>query len=225
MTQFRRLLVNVRPPRDVYEAVDCAFWLAKHSNAEITLAAVEKPVPVYLRTPAYGYPALSETLEAELKQALEGVAGRIRHEGLTVEITVKTGKPHIEITREAIARGADLVITQGEPHGEAVRLLRVCPSSVWAVKGGHVGPHRRIVAAVDPLAGDDHELELARKVVEHALGVARLQGGEVHVLYVWGEGLRPELLEEYGEPIEALARGSTSRSLRRNSRTGFQSLM
>ena len=206
MKPFRRVLVHVSPPREVYEAVDCAVRLAGRSDVEITLISVEKPLPVYLQTPAYGYPALSDTLEAELQGALEGVAGRMRHDGLTVETVVRRGKPHEEVVREAITGRADLVIAQGEPRAHALRLLRLCPCPVWAVKGGHVGPHRRILAAVDPLNGEDEGLALAREVIAHALEVARLEDGEVYVLHVWGEGLQPRLLDDYGEPIETLAR-------------------
>ncbi len=211
MTQFRRLLVHVSPPREVYEAVDCAVRLAGRADAQITLIGVEKALPVYLQTPAYGYPALSDTLEAELREALEDIAGRMRHDGLRVETVVRSGKPQEEVAREAVARKADIVLTQGEPRARALQLLRLCPCPVWAVKGGHVGPHRRVLAAVDPLASEDNDLSLARRVIEHASAVGRLDDSEVHVLHVWGEGLRQSLLDKYGSPIETLAREALER--------------
>jgi len=194
------------------EVVECSARLAKECAAKLMFAEVLTPLPVYLRQPAYGYPALSETLEREAKEEMQSVAAPLRESGLDVSTAVLTGKPHEELVREAIRAGHDLVIAPGNSEGgsarvtsTAVRLCRLCPVPVLAISAGHAKPFRRILATVDPLSRDDEGKELNERVIETALEVARLEGGEVAVLYVWGEDLPAGSLETHGKEIEQLA--------------------
>jgi nucleotide-binding universal stress UspA family protein len=64
------------------------------------------------------------------------------------------------------------------------------------------------LATVDPLSRDEEGKELNERVIETALEVARLEGGEVAVLYVWGEDMPTEVLESHGEDVQKLAASS-----------------
>lgn len=209
---FQSILTYLPERDESREVVECSARLARECSAKLTLAEVLSPLPVYLREPAYGYPALSDTLEHEARQELQGAAAPLRESGLDVATIVLTGKAHEELVRQAIRAGHDLVVAPGHSEGgsaratsTAVRLCRLCPVPVLAISAGHAKPFRRILAAVDPLSQDEQGKELNERVIETALEVARLEGGEVAVLYVWGEDLPPEYLESYGKDIRQLA--------------------
>ena len=212
---FQSILTYLPEGTESQEVVECSARWARECKAKLALAQVLTPLPVYLRQPTYGYPALSDTLEREAQEALQGVAAPLRQSGLDVATAVLTGKAHEELVREAIRAGHDLVITPG--HSEsgsahatstAVRLCRLCPVPVLAISSGHAKPFRRILATVDPLSRDDEGKELNERVIEAALEVARLEGGEVAVLYVWGEDLPPESLSSHGKDLEQLAKSA-----------------
>ena len=212
---FQSILTYLPEHTESMEVVECSARLARECAAKLALAEVLTPLPVYLRHPAYGYPALSDTLEREAKDELERFAAPLRQSGLDVSTAALNGKPHEELVREAIRAGHDLVIAPGNSEGgssratsTAVRLCRLCPVPVLAVSAGHAKPFRRILATVDPLSRDDEGKELNERVIETALEVARLEGGEVAVLYVWGEDLPPGSLESHGEQIEQLAKSA-----------------
>ncbi len=209
---FQSILTYLPEHDESQEVIECSARLARECEAKLALAEVLTPLPVYLRQPAYGYPALSETLEHEAKEELQSVAAPLRESGLDVSTAALTGKPHEELVREALRAGHDLVIAPGHSEGgsaratsTAVRLCRLCPVPVLAISAGHAKPFRRILATVDPLSRDDEGKELNERVIETALEFARLEGGEVAVLYVWGEDLPPGSLESHGKQIEQLA--------------------
>lgn len=212
---FQSILTYIPEHNESQEVVECSARLARECDAKLALVEVLTPLPVYLRQPMYGYPALSDTLEREAKEEMQRAAAPLREGGLDVSTATLTGKPHEELVHEAIRAGHDLVIVPGHSEGgsaratsTAVRLCRLCPVPVLAISAGHAKPFRRILATVDPLSRDEQGKELNERVIETALEVARLEGGEVAVLYVWGENLPPGYLESYGKDIQQLAESS-----------------
>lgn len=209
---FQSILTYLHEPSECQTVIECSARLARETGARLALAEVLKPLPVYLRQPAYGYPALSDTLEREAKEELQRIAAPLRESGLNVSTVVLTGKPHDEIVRESLQGGQDLVIAPGPPDGSltrsastAVRLCRLCPAPVLAINQDHSKGFRRILATVDPVSHDDAGKELNERVIEAALEMARLEEGDVSVLYAWGEDLPKESLESHGEQLRQLA--------------------
>jgi universal stress protein E len=122
--------------------------------------------------------------------------------GIDVQTRVRTGRVSIEITRQVLEAGHDLVIKSAEaPRGIQqalfgsidLQLLRQCPCPVWVNRSPK--PHyQRILAAVDPgppplpePAGEsDGTLQsLNEKILQLAVGVADLEESEVHVVHAW----------------------------------------
>lgn len=212
---FQSILTYLPEHDESHGVVDGSARLARACKAKLTIAEVLAELPVYLRQPMYGYPALSDTLTREANEEMDRVAAPLRESGLEVGTEALTGKAHEELVREAMRAGHDLVIVPGHADGDhaqatstAVRLCRLCPVPVLAISEGHTDPFLRILATVDPLSRDDEGKELNERVIETALEVARLEGGEVSVLYVWGEDLPAEALESHGKTIEQLAKSS-----------------
>lgn len=147
---------------------------------------------------------LREALVADWTQALPERAPAI---------TVKCGKPFVEIVRHALQHGNDLVVKTAEEI-EGIRrylfsstdrhLLRKCPSPVWLWKPqGPAGDAsaeeasaadapakvRSVLAAVDvdTLAAGEPEtlMGLNGAIMETAAAVARASDAPVTVLHVW----------------------------------------
>lgn len=214
---FQSILTHLDGPDETYEVVEVAARLARETGAKLTLAEVVKPLPVYLKEPIYGYPALSETLETEAQARLDAVAAPLRDSGLTVNTAVLFGKPSEEIVRESVRAGHDLVMTRSHADGlvhratsTATRLCRLSPAPVCAVDGPGTEPFQRILATVDPLSQDEAGDELNQRVIESALEIARLEGGEVAILYAWGDDLPPGAMEAHGDAIHELAQAALS---------------
>jgi universal stress protein E len=212
---FQSILTHLDGPDETYEVVEISARLARETGAKLTLAEVVTPLPVYLREPIYGYPALAETLEKEAQHRLEAVAAPLRESGLAVDAVVLSGKTHEELVAQILSAGHDLVMTGSHTDGvlqrsssTATRLCRFSPAPVCAVSGDGIEPFKKILATVDPLSQDEAGDELNQRVIEMALEIARLEGGEVFVLYAWGDDLPPGSMEAHGDAIHALAEGA-----------------
>jgi len=121
------------------------------------------------------------------------------------EIEVCSGKPFLEIIRDVIAAGRDLVIKAAEASAGGPRslftstdqhLLRKCPAPVWLHMPDTPRPARAVLAAVDVDLDATSQPEtlqrLNRHVVETAAKTAQLTGATLHVLHAWnapGEGM------------------------------------
>lgn len=139
----------------------------------------------------------------ERHRALEAVVAPHRA-GLEVRTKLLTGIFFLEVIREVLRNGHDLVIKAPEAPGwlerllgsEDMHLLRKCPCPVWLIKCGTKGPFRRILAAVDVDEGYPRgELAsrrvLNRQVVEMAASLAFSEFAELHIAHAWevfGEG-------------------------------------
>ncbi len=110
------------------------------------------------------------------------------------------GIPFLEIIREVLHNGRDLVIKAAESGGlldrvfgsDDMHLLRKCPCPVWLVKSTSPKAYRRILAAVDV---DDfyppeelntrHLLNL--QILEMASSLALSEFAELHIVYAWDD--------------------------------------
>jgi universal stress protein E len=87
------------------------------------------------------------------RSELEDLAGRFQQERVPIDVSVRIGRPSVELIRAVIADDYDLVIktVKGRTDGrqslfgtKAMRLLRKCPCPVWLVGAT---PLRRLVHA------------------------------------------------------------------------------
>ncbi len=207
MERFRKILLSVDRAKARDAAYERAVGLCKRTGAKLEMLAVVPELSVYLRYPQLAYPSLEQTLEAEVREALSELATRAREHGVDVTTAVRHGKPFLEIARQALASGSDLVIVSAEGDdalrrstSTAMRLFRVCPCPVWAVRPKHAGPYRRILAAVDPGAPSSDERGLNEQILELALSLGALESARVEALHAWrGEHGGDELRERVGE--------------------------
>lgn len=203
MQRFKNILVVFGEHDKDTAAHERAVRLAKENEARLTVVDVLRSVPWYLRKLASSLNPgeLQKLLSEERREQLEEIFADARAEGITVETKVLVGTPFIEIIRQVLRDGHDLVVKSAEqPHGlrqmlfgsTDMSLLRKCPAPVWILKREATRPFSRILAAVDPTPFEDIHNELDTKILELATSLTELEGSELHVVHAWqlfGESL------------------------------------
>jgi universal stress protein E len=194
MEQFKSILVCIQhvelPQRP---ALDRACRLARRTGAAVKIVTVEEErSSILLRA----LPELAEAgglIRRERADILRQLVAELRSQGLDVRASFRKGRPHVEIIREALAGGHDLVIATArgkDGHGltyfgSTVRkLLRYCPVPVWVVPPGPAR-FRKILAAVDAYSPDEEHGVLNGKVIDLALSLAEIDDAQVRVLQAW----------------------------------------
>jgi len=136
-----------------------AIALAQSNQAALTVISVAPHVEVGFGMPDGG--PISMDLQAEVTashvQQLETLV-QPYHERIRLETKVLVGTtPFLEIVREVLRNGRDLVIRIPEHQdwldrmfgSDDMHLLRKCPCPVWLIKPQAPKAYRRILAAVD----------------------------------------------------------------------------
>jgi len=100
----------------------------------------------------------------------------------------------IKIIREAQKGGFDLIMkpAENEPAlktilfgGTDMQLFHLSPCPVWIFKPTFNTELRRIMIAVDLLAGDKEKSALANSVLKWGKYISSLVGSELHVVHTW----------------------------------------
>lgn len=205
MNRFQNILCVVSATEDDAALVERAVALAEHNLARLTLLGVVPRVSAGNGMPGGG--PVSGDLQAwlvnECEQSLSALAAP-QAQRVRIHSRVMIGTPFIEVIRQVLRGGCDLVIKSPEDPGwldrlfgsDDLHLLRKCPCPVWMIKPRSSGTFKCIVAAVD--VADSYpadELEgrrtLNRQVMEIAASLALSEFAQLHVVHAWdaaGEG-------------------------------------
>ena len=205
MKRFKDILCVLEPVKVCEPALERAVTLAENNQACLTVVDVAPYVTVGIGVTdgGSGLADLQAAMVSIHKQRLEAFvepfAKRIK-----IETKVLVGTPFLEIIREVLRNGHDLVIKVPEYQDWLERLfgsddmhvLRKCPCPVWLIKSQAPKTHRVILAAVD--VDDNHlpqEMEsrhaLNRQILEMASSLALAEAAELHIVHAWtvlGEG-------------------------------------
>ena len=109
---------------------------------------------------------IRERIVEEESQRLEQWLDFIRQRGVPAGGKMLYGTAFLEIIREVLRNGHDLVMTAAEGRAAlkdrlfgstAMHLMRKCPCPVWVVKPTQPETHTRILAAVDPYPADEEQ--------------------------------------------------------------------
>ena len=197
MKRFKNILYVADSSGVVLKAFHHAVRLAERNNAQLTVVVVMERIPPYLTrlTPHMFRQARIKEFRASLNRLCEWVAGRVEVEAKIIE-----GKPFLEVIREVLRNGRDLVIKSADNHSDVVgrlfgttdmHLLRKCPCPVWLIRQSETLSIRRIMAAVDfnelDPSGSDTAEALNRMILEISGSLAFLERGEFHIVHAWEE--------------------------------------
>lgn len=199
MQRFKDILCVVGTGKADKHSLERAVTLAENNQASLTVVDVVDRVTAGIGMPEGG--PISADLQAALvsahEQELETLVDPYRAR-VAIQAKVLTGLPFLEIIREVLRNGHDLVIKTPENRdwldrlfgSEDMHLLRKCPCPVWLIKPGMQKPYRRIMAAVD--VDDAYPAEelasrraLRRQILEMASSLALSEFAELHVAHAW----------------------------------------
>jgi nucleotide-binding universal stress UspA family protein len=199
MKRFKDVLCVVTPRVELQPALERAVTLAENNQASLTVVDVIEPMTSAIARPEGG-PDFVDLQAATVKAHEQELHSQIESYRQRVEIGTKVlaGTPFLEIIREVLRNGRDLVIKTTETAEWLIRilssddmhLLRKCPCPVWLIKTEARIPFQRILAAVD--ASESYptdELQtrqaLNQQILEMASSLALSESAELHVVYAW----------------------------------------
>ncbi|MDP6544673.1 MAG: universal stress protein [Phycisphaerae bacterium] len=172
-----------------------AVSLATENHAKLTLLEViEEPREMQTFADPARMEGVRKRAVRELQEQLEEVMAPAGAQGIETAATVLVGTPFIEIIREVMRKGHDLVMmmTEGKSGlkdrlfgSTSLHLMRKCPCPVWVMKPKRQKTYARILAAVDPDSADERRNSLNVQIMDLATSLAEMEDSELHVLHVW----------------------------------------
>lgn len=199
MERFNEILCVVTTPELSRAALNRAVTLAENNQARLTAVAVAEPISIGMGMPEHG-PISAELQAAKASARAEKLELSVANYRRRVEIktNVLVGIQFVEIIRQVLRNGHDLVVKACEPlewvdhlfGSEDMHLLRKCPCPVWLIKPSAPKTYRHILAAVDvDDAYPQLELEsrsmLNHQIVELATSMAIAEFAGLHIVHAW----------------------------------------
>jgi len=200
MRRFRKILyVHEENSPIALETLQLALKIAGINAGQVDLVTVLEPPAVTFAS------NISLLLQSrwvkESEDQLQQLALSVIPDGSLIT-KVMEGRPHIQVVREVLRDGYDLVI---KPVGASgfldrlfgrldMRLLRNCPCPVWLSKGEAYGAFDSVLAAVDAdveTSLDDHSNTppakdaLNRQILELAFSLCADNQARLHVGHAW----------------------------------------
>ena len=199
MKRFNDILCVVESSETDKPALERAVALAENNQASLTVVEVVERVTTGIGIPEGG--PISADLQGAMvsarEQDLESLVDLYRAR-IGIKTRVLTGTLFLEIVREVLRSGHDLVIKIPETQdwldrlfgSDDMHLLRKCPCPVWLVKSESPKSYQRILAAVD--VDDDHPSEelhtrhlLNQQILQMASSLALSEGADLHIVHAW----------------------------------------
>lgn len=137
---------------------------------------------------------LQQQIAEGVREDLEAVVAPLRRPGLEVATRLLIGRPFVEIIREVLRNGHDLVmktargrtIQRSALFGTiASHLLRKCPCPLWIVDPLPQPERHGVLAAIDVDTADERTLALNRMILELAASLAASENTPLHVVQAW----------------------------------------
>lgn len=199
MTIFKDILCVVDIREDCTAAVERAVTLAENNQANLTVVHVVDRMTAGIGMPEGGPISadLQSAMEASRARDLDRLVDPYRRR-IPIKTKVRSGTGFLEIVRQVLHQGHDLVIKVPEKlawldrlfGSDDMNLLRECPCPVWLVKPQGEKSYRRILAAVDvddayPPAELDTRHALNQQIIEMAVSLALSDFAELHIVHAW----------------------------------------
>ncbi len=199
MQRFNKILCVLEHGEASKLALEKAAALAENNQAELTVVDVIPRISAGIGLPDGG--PISQDLQVamvqEQEKRMESMTEPYRQR-LNVREKVLLGTPFLEVIREILRNGHDVVVKCPESpgwldrffSGDDMHLLRKCPCPVWFVKPHAPKTFRHILATVD--VDDSYppkELEIRQRlnvqIMETATSLAISESAILHVVHAW----------------------------------------
>lgn len=205
---------NFSPP--VEEAIKHGLWFAEKASATVTFfASIDVPEDDLYSLQADETRVASQ-LQRSGQRALDHLVDRAKERGVSANTKLVSGEGWVEITREVLRGGHDVVIVGTRNIGAlqrflfgstAMKLLHNCPCPVWVTRPEpHPVPHNILVAS-DFSPVTEEALRLG-------LQIGRFTGAKVNLVHavdypldrLWSTGLLDTSTQIYHDRVKADAR-------------------
>ena len=163
------------------------------------------PVPVTPKSPLDFQERIPVTIEElpldvqehiiqEENHDLEQIVASIRQAGVQVSSKLLSGSPFVEIIREVLRGGYDLVMITAESRGglkealfgrTTMHLMRKCPCPVWVMNPAQPKHYSHILAAVDPTPFYEQRNALNIQVLDLATSLAHRERCELLIIHTY----------------------------------------
>ena len=209
MQRFNNIICVISQDSKELTALERAIALAKSSQAELTIVEVIDEIPATLKLvdrTLWPRDFLQQRIKKHLNRLDEMVASL--DSGINIKTRVLSGIAFIEIIREVLRNGHDLLLKTAESSGllerllgsDDMHLLRKCPCPVWLFKPQTDPSFRCIVAALDvdayyPAKELTVRSQLNLQILEMASSLALSESAELHIVYAC-EALDEELMNK-----------------------------
>ena len=196
MKRFRNILVVMNSDGLANAVTARAKWLAEANGARLTLLSVNETRGLDLNRLSQALPAfvgeLKSRVDDVLKSDMDEAAGLLRRDGISVEQRTAAGVGFVEVIKQVLRGGHDLVLKGAEVSfdwrtlgGADLHLLRKCPCPVWIINQNVDAPTRRIMAAIDPGPGGHGDNALDHQILQMATSLAAQDNAKLDVLNAW----------------------------------------
>jgi nucleotide-binding universal stress UspA family protein len=196
MQRFKNILLLMDDEAPTGHVFERAVALARRNRARLTVAGVLDTLPRELQrlVPTIGPEELLALAVEERLAQLELLVEPERREGLEIITRALCGRPFLEVIRQVLGEGHDLVMMTAEERGElgealfgstSMHLMRKCPCPLWVMNPAQRHKYARVLAAVDPCTSDETHQALNTKIMELATSLARIERSELHVVHAW----------------------------------------
>ena len=199
MNLFKDILCVVEPETVSKQILERAVSLAENNQGNLTVVSVVEHVIAGIGMPKGG--SISADLQAAmLDSQMQKLTTLVEphRKRVKIETKVLVGTPFLEIIREVLRNGCNLVIKIPEHQdwlnglfgSDDMHLLRKCPCPVWLIKSQAPKTYQRILVAVDvddayPPKEMASRRALNTQILEMASSMALAESAELHVGHVW----------------------------------------
>lgn len=199
MKRFKDILYVAQAGKQSKSLMERVISLATSHQARLTVVDAIEVVTAGIGMPDGG-PISAELQRAMVRAHTEGLQELIEphRERMEIQSRVLQGTPFLEVIREVLRNGHDLVIKSPETSdwldrligSDDMHLLRNCPCPVWLIKAQSPKKYRRILAAIDvhemhPSPVPEAMSALNREILEKASSLALSDFAELNVVHAW----------------------------------------
>lgn len=184
MKRFKSILYVAESDNHQESALARAVSLAENNQAALTVIDI---IPTVMNE----YP---EDIMSHRMQFLESMIEPYTRR-LEIKVKLETGTVFLEVIREVLRNGHDLVIKPAENPdflkrlfgSTDIHLLRKCPCPVWIMKLPEKSNYNCIVAAIGfkPLEVSEVEESLNREILDLAASLALADCASLHLVHAW----------------------------------------
>ena len=199
MKQFKDIICVVDSDTAYEYLLERAVALAENNQASLTVVDITEKISADMvsDTELASASDMQSAMTNTAETLIEDIIAPYR-ERLDIKTKVLTGIPFMEIIREVLRGGHDIVIKLADMHdwldnifsSDDMHLFRKCPCPVWIIKPQEKKTYKRILVSVDidnTSSSDKHEAQQAlnEQTLELACSLALSDFAELHVVYVW----------------------------------------